>query len=70
MFSIDWFPLWLSLRVAALSTALGIAIGVWIAYVLANRSFKHRFGKVLRPWQEALKSYITGNDKVQSQNDK
>ena len=38
--------------------------------VLENRNFKHRFGKVLRPWQEALKSYITGNDKVTSQNDK
>ncbi|MCX6841256.1 MAG: dTDP-4-dehydrorhamnose reductase [candidate division WOR-3 bacterium] len=38
--------------------------------VLENRNFKHRFGKVLRPWQEALKSYICGNDKVQSQNDK
>src|SRR3974390_2343629 len=38
--SIDWFPLWLSLRVAALSTALALAIGVWLAYVLANRSFR------------------------------
>lgn len=38
--------------------------------VLENRNFKYRFGKVLRPWQEALKSYITGNDKVTSQNDK
>jgi molybdate transport system permease protein len=38
--SIDWFPLWLSLRVAALSTLLAIAIGVWIAYVLANRNFR------------------------------
>lgn len=38
--SIDWFPLWLSLRVAALSTALAIVIGLWIAYVLANRSFR------------------------------
>ncbi len=40
MFSIDWFPLWLSLRVAALSTALAIAIGLWIAYLLANRNFR------------------------------
>jgi molybdate transport system permease protein len=38
--TIDWFPLWLSLRVAALSTALAIAIGLWIAYVLANRNFR------------------------------
>jgi molybdate transport system permease protein len=40
MFSIDWFPLWLSLRVAALSTVFAIAIGIWIAYVLANRNFR------------------------------
>jgi molybdate transport system permease protein len=40
MSSIDWFPLWLSLRVAALSTALAIAIGIWIAWVLANRGFR------------------------------
>jgi molybdate transport system permease protein len=38
--SIDWFPLWLSLRVAALSTVLAVAIGVWLAYLLANRSFR------------------------------
>jgi len=37
--------------------------------VLENRNFKRRFGKVLRPWRDALKSYITGNDKVPSQND-
>lgn len=40
MSSIDWFPLWLSLRVAGLSTVLAISIGLWIAYVLANRSFR------------------------------
>jgi molybdate transport system permease protein len=37
---IDWFPLWLSLRVAFLSTALSLAAGLWIAYVLANRNFR------------------------------
>jgi molybdate transport system permease protein len=37
---IDWFPLWLSLRVALLSTALFLAAGLWIAYVLANRDFR------------------------------
>jgi dTDP-4-dehydrorhamnose reductase len=37
--------------------------------VLENRNFKRRFGTVLRPWRDALKSYITGNDKVPSQND-
>jgi len=38
--AIDWFPLWLSLRVAVLSTALSVAIGLWIAYLLANRDFR------------------------------
>jgi molybdate transport system permease protein len=37
---IDWFPLWLSLRVAGLSTLLAVVIGLAIAYVLANRSFR------------------------------
>ena len=37
---IDWFPLWLSLRVALLSTAISLAAGLWIAYILANRSFR------------------------------
>jgi molybdate transport system permease protein len=36
---IDWFPLWLSLRVAALSTFLSLALGLWLAYFLANRDF-------------------------------
>lgn len=38
--SIDWFPLWLSLRVAALATLLVLVFGTWIAYLLANRSFR------------------------------
>jgi molybdate transport system permease protein len=37
---IDWFPLWLSLRVACISTALALAIGLWLAWVLANRQFR------------------------------
>src|SRR5690348_5962959 len=37
---IDWFPLWLSLRVAILSTALALGAGLWIAYILANRYFR------------------------------
>ena len=37
---IDWFPLWLSLRVAVISTAIALATGLWIAYILANRDFK------------------------------
>jgi molybdate transport system permease protein len=38
--SIDWFPLWLSLRVAALSTGVALLLGLWIAYILANREFR------------------------------
>lgn len=38
--NLDWFPLWLSLRVAALSTLLSTAVGLWLAYLLANRSFR------------------------------
>src|SRR5437763_820746 len=37
---IDWFPLWLSLRVAFASTLLAVAGGLWIAYILANRQFR------------------------------
>jgi molybdate transport system permease protein len=39
---IDWFPLWLSLRVAILSTAIALAAGLWIAYLLANRDFRFK----------------------------
>lgn len=37
---IDWFPLTLSLRVAALSTAGALLFGIAIAYLLANREFR------------------------------
>lgn len=37
---IDWFPLWLSLRVAAISTVLALCIGLACAWLLANRSFR------------------------------
>ncbi|MBL8294707.1 MAG: molybdate ABC transporter permease subunit [Bryobacterales bacterium] len=47
---VDWFPLWLSLRVAALSTALAAVFGLAIAYILANKHFR---GK------EALDAVIT-----------
>lgn len=46
--AIDWFPLWLSLRVAALSTLFSAAAGIGIAWVLANRNFR---GK---EWLDAL----------------
>lgn len=38
--TIDWFPLWLSLRVASVSTVVALAGGLWIAYILANRDFR------------------------------
>jgi dTDP-4-dehydrorhamnose reductase len=37
--------------------------------VLENRNFKRKFGKVLRPWPDALKSYLSGNDQAPSPND-
>lgn len=37
---VDWFPLWLSLKVAAIATALSLALGLWLAYLLANRKFR------------------------------
>lgn len=39
---LDWFPLWLSLRVAAISTALALIIGLWLAWLMANRGFRGR----------------------------
>jgi molybdate transport system permease protein len=38
--AINWFPLWLSLRVAALATMISLALGLWISYLLANRKFR------------------------------
>jgi molybdate transport system permease protein len=37
---IDWFPLCLSLRVAGLATAFSLLLGLWLAYLLANRGFR------------------------------
>ena len=37
---IDWFPLWLSLRVAVISTALALVVGLWLAWLMANREFR------------------------------
>jgi len=36
----DWFPLWLSLRVAFVSTAVAFGVGLWLAYILANWEFR------------------------------
>src|SRR5258708_24564142 len=38
--SIDWFPLRPRLRVGAVSTGIAVALGLWIAWILANRSFR------------------------------
>lgn len=40
--AIDWFPLWLSLRVALLSTVLACGFGLWVAYWLAFRQFRFK----------------------------
>lgn len=39
MASLDWFPLWLSLRVAALATLLVLLGGIPLAWLLARRDF-------------------------------
>lgn len=36
---VDWFPLWLSLEVASAATLLSLALGLWLAWLLANRTF-------------------------------
>lgn len=38
--SIDWFPLWLSLRVAALATLFVLSLGTFIAYLLSHKNFR------------------------------
>jgi len=35
---VDWFPLWLSLRVAGACTAISLALALWLAYLLAGRA--------------------------------
>jgi molybdate transport system permease protein len=46
----DWFPLWLSLRVAALATVLVVGIGTFLAYSLSHWRF---------PGKNLLDSIIT-----------
>ena len=36
----DWFPLWLSLEVATAATAISLAFGLGLAWLLANRDFR------------------------------
>ena len=38
--SLDWFPLWLSLRVATLATTLVLVAGTLAAYVLSHKNFR------------------------------
>jgi molybdate transport system permease protein len=40
--SIDWFPFWLSLRVAIIATILALAVGLALAYALARFEFRGR----------------------------
>src|SRR3954463_3724018 len=47
---LDWFPLYLSLRVAALSTFLVLIIGTSLAYLLSHRTF---------PGKNLLESVLT-----------
>jgi molybdate transport system permease protein len=36
---LDWFPLWLSLEVATAATLISVALGLALAWLLANRDF-------------------------------
>ncbi|HEX7359375.1 MAG TPA: molybdate ABC transporter permease subunit [Bryobacteraceae bacterium] len=38
--AIDWFPLWLSLRVAALATLFVLIVGTFLAFMLSHREFR------------------------------
>jgi molybdate transport system permease protein len=42
LYSVDWFPFWLSLRVAAVATIISVALGLGLAYLLARRQFRGR----------------------------
>ncbi len=37
-----WFPLLLSFRVAVIATLLALTLGLWLAWLLANRDFRGR----------------------------
>jgi molybdate transport system permease protein len=39
---LNWSPLWLSLRVAGIATAISLVVGIYLSYVLANRRFHGR----------------------------
>ncbi len=42
LLQVDWFPLWLSLKVAVIATAISFAAGLALAYVLARYRFRGR----------------------------
>jgi molybdate transport system permease protein len=39
---IDWFPLWLSLRVASLATLIALLGRLWVAWLLTRKGFRGR----------------------------
>ncbi len=39
---IDWFPLWLSLKVAVIATAVSLVVGLGLAYAMARYRFRGR----------------------------
>lgn len=39
---IDWFPLWLSLRVATLATVVVVTLGTFCAYLLSHKQFRRK----------------------------
>jgi molybdate transport system permease protein len=36
----SWFPLWLSIEVAVMATLISLVVGLWLAWLLANRDFR------------------------------
>ncbi len=42
--ALDWLPLWLSLKVAAVATVLSLPPGLWLAWLMANRPQVSRGG--------------------------
>jgi molybdate transport system permease protein len=40
--TLNWPPVWLSLRVAGLATAVALVVGLWLAYRVATREFTGR----------------------------
>src|SRR5258708_13599135 len=39
---VNWCPLWLSLRVAAIATLIAAPIGLWLANLLAHGEFRRK----------------------------